>query len=89
MFQRETHRKREKAAFNGSSTGEDEMPFLCALKDGQKGGRQVEEERTREQERKKNNGEERGKEETFQPVFSIQRHFDRAEPTLWQGVEPF
>lgn len=37
----------------------------------------------------KNNGEERGKEETFQPVFSIQRHFDRAEPTLWQGVEPF
>lgn len=42
-----------------------------------------------EQERKKNNKEERERGETFQAVFSIQRHFDRAEPTLWQGVEPF
>ena len=28
----------QKAAFNESFTGEDEMPFLCAMKDGQKGG---------------------------------------------------
>ena len=38
--------------------------------------------------REKQWGRESG-EETFQAVFSIQRHFDRAEPTLWQGVEPF
>lgn len=71
-----------------ASTGENEMPFLCAMKDGQKGG--AEEERMREREGKtirKREGEGGG---TFQSVFSIERRFDRAEPTLWQGeVEPF
>lgn len=27
----------QKAAFNESFTGEDEMPFLCAMKDGRRG----------------------------------------------------
>lgn len=43
------------------------MPFLCALKDGQKGGREVEEERTREQERKKTTG----KREERRKLFSL------------------
>lgn len=64
------------------------MPFLCAVKDGQRGGGKWRKERRRERGREKQWGRER-KEETFQSVFSIQRHFDRAEPTLWQGVEPF
>lgn len=63
------------------------MPFLCAMKDGQKRG-EKQRKRKRGSAGEKQRGRER-KEETFQSVFSIQRHFDRAEPTLWQGVEPF
>lgn len=61
------------------------MPFSVCDEGWTEGG---EEERMRERERKTMRKRER-KEETFQPVFSIQRRFDRAEPTLWRGVEPF
>ena len=39
----------------------------------------------------KNNEEGKGGKgrKLFSLYFLIQRHFDRAEPTLWRGVEPF
>ena len=63
--ERERQRRREeesvflraKAAFNESFTGEDEMPFLCAMKDGQKGGEEEENEGSK---REKNNEEREG-----------------------------
>lgn len=84
----------QKAAFNESFTGEDEMPFLCAMKDGQKGGSRGRRWRRKGRMRgvgEKNNEEEKGGKgrKLFSLYFLIQRHFDRAEPTLWRGVEPF
>lgn len=73
---------RAKAAFNESFTEKYEMPFcVCdeGWTEGVRGGKMSERERKREREKR---------EDTFQLVFSIQRHFDRAEPTLWWGVKP-